>query len=167
MCGLSAADDASQVEAGENHALVRLSRDRPGDPAPDNSSGDRKALLGGWASFISLLFIFFAFLLGLRWVRRKLMWRLRNRLIVTYMFIGVIPVILLVARWRSSRAICSPDSLLRMSQCQTCNRSCNTWMRPTIRWRISFASLARDGKLKHELAREIATASDETSATAR
>ena len=32
----------------------------------------------------------------LRWVRRRLMWRLRNRLIVTYVFIGVIPIILLV-----------------------------------------------------------------------
>ena len=35
-------------------------------------------------------------LLGLRWVRRVAMWRLRNRLIVTYVFIGVIPVGLLL-----------------------------------------------------------------------
>ena len=27
----------------------------------------------------------------------RLMWRLRNRLIVTYVFIGVIPIVLLVA----------------------------------------------------------------------
>ena len=33
---------------------------------------------------------------GFGWVRQKLLWRLRNRLIVTYVFIGVIPVILLV-----------------------------------------------------------------------
>ena len=31
-----------------------------------------------------------------RWLRAKLLWRLRNRLIVTYVFIGVIPVFLLV-----------------------------------------------------------------------
>lgn len=31
------------------------------------------------------------------WVRAKLLWRLRNRLIVTYVFIGVIPALLLVA----------------------------------------------------------------------
>jgi len=34
---------------------------------------------------------------GFGWVRQKLLWRLRNRLIVTYVFIGVIPVLLLVA----------------------------------------------------------------------
>ncbi len=43
---------------------------------------------------ISVLFLFFA---GLGWVRQKLLWRLRNRLIVTYVFIGVIPALLLVA----------------------------------------------------------------------
>src|SRR5947209_1536418 len=35
--------------------------------------------------------------LALRWVRHKLLWRLRNRLIVTYVFIGVIPVLLIGA----------------------------------------------------------------------
>ena len=38
--------------------------------------------------------------MGLRWIRRRLMWRLRNRLIVTYIFIGVIPIMLLVAMAR-------------------------------------------------------------------
>ena len=33
----------------------------------------------------------------MRWARAKMLWRLRNRLIVTYVFIGVIPVVLLVA----------------------------------------------------------------------
>jgi sigma-B regulation protein RsbU (phosphoserine phosphatase) len=33
---------------------------------------------------------------GYRWLRSQLLWRLRNRLIVTYVFIGVIPVFLLV-----------------------------------------------------------------------
>jgi sigma-B regulation protein RsbU (phosphoserine phosphatase) len=35
--------------------------------------------------------------LALRWFRRTVMWRLRNRLIVTYVFIAVIPVVLLLA----------------------------------------------------------------------
>jgi phosphoserine phosphatase RsbU/P len=35
--------------------------------------------------------------LGVRWASSRLLWRLRNRLIVTYIFIGVIPLILLVA----------------------------------------------------------------------
>jgi len=52
--------------------------------------------LGGWVILLSLVVITFFVLLGIRWVRQKLMWGLRNRLIVTYMFIGVIPAILLV-----------------------------------------------------------------------
>ena len=36
-------------------------------------------------------------LLLYRWLRQNLMWRLRNRLVVTYIFIGVIPVLLLIA----------------------------------------------------------------------
>ena len=55
------------------------------------------ASLGGWATFLAvssgLLFSF----LGFGWLRRKVLWRLRNRLIVTYVFIGVIPAVLLVA----------------------------------------------------------------------
>jgi sigma-B regulation protein RsbU (phosphoserine phosphatase) len=52
--------------------------------------------LGGWVRFLlfdaALLFCIVAF----RGLRRKVLWRLRNRLIVTYMFIGVIPVVLLL-----------------------------------------------------------------------
>jgi phosphoserine phosphatase RsbU/P len=55
------------------------------------------ASLGGWATFLAvssgLLFLF----LGFGWLKRKVLWRLRNRLIVTYVFIGVIPAVLLVA----------------------------------------------------------------------
>ena len=52
--------------------------------------------LGGWVSFLSVLAIVLFALVGFRWLRKQLLWRLRNRLIVTYVFIGVIPVILLV-----------------------------------------------------------------------
>jgi len=52
--------------------------------------------IGGWVKFLvfdaAALFSIVAF----RWLRWKLLWRLRNRLIVTYVFIGVIPAILLV-----------------------------------------------------------------------
>src|ERR1700690_2518409 len=54
-------------------------------------------MLSGWASFIVFVFAACGCLMLLRWVRRQLMWRLRNRLIVTYVFIGVIPIVLLVA----------------------------------------------------------------------
>src|SRR5208283_5329572 len=54
-------------------------------------------MLSGWATFLIFIFVVCAALMFLRWVRRQLMWRLRNRLIVTYVFIGVIPIILLVS----------------------------------------------------------------------
>ena len=53
--------------------------------------------LGGWVGILSVLAIILLSVLAYRWLKAKLLWRLRNRLIVTYMFIGVIPVILLVA----------------------------------------------------------------------
>jgi sigma-B regulation protein RsbU (phosphoserine phosphatase) len=53
--------------------------------------------LGGWVKFL----LFGAALLGcivaFRSLKRKVLWRLRNRLIVTYVFIGVIPAVLLIA----------------------------------------------------------------------
>lgn len=53
--------------------------------------------LGGWVSFLSFVAILLFLVLAFRWVKAKMLWRLRNRLIVTYVFIGVIPVVLLVA----------------------------------------------------------------------
>lgn len=55
------------------------------------------ASLGGWVTFLSFVVILLFAILGFRWLKKKMLWRLRNRLIVTYMFIGVIPVMLLVA----------------------------------------------------------------------
>lgn len=53
--------------------------------------------LSGWVDFLvfdaAILFAILAF----RWVKQHALWRLRNRLIVTYVFIGVIPAVLLVA----------------------------------------------------------------------
>src|ERR1700691_575365 len=52
--------------------------------------------LQGWVIFLSALTIVLLAIAGFRWVRTQLLWRLRNRLIVTYVFIGVIPIVLLV-----------------------------------------------------------------------
>src|SRR5258708_11059695 len=54
------------------------------------------ASLTGWVTFLSVLAIVLIALAGCRWMRSQMLWRLRNRLIVTYVFIGVIPVFLLV-----------------------------------------------------------------------
>ena len=53
--------------------------------------------LSGWVFFLSFGVIVLFAILAYRWLKAKLLWRLRNRLIVTYIFIGVIPAALLVA----------------------------------------------------------------------
>jgi sigma-B regulation protein RsbU (phosphoserine phosphatase) len=53
--------------------------------------------LGGWVSFLSFLVIVLFSILAFRWLKAKALWRLRNRLIITYVFIGFIPLVLLVA----------------------------------------------------------------------
>jgi sigma-B regulation protein RsbU (phosphoserine phosphatase) len=58
--------------------------------------GPGAASVSGWIVFLSYLSFCLLAILGIRWFRNHLMWALRNRLIVTYMFIGVIPVVLLV-----------------------------------------------------------------------
>ena len=52
--------------------------------------------LGGWVEFLAFLAIVLFSVLAFRWLKRRVLWRLRNRLIVTYVFIGVIPAALLV-----------------------------------------------------------------------
>ena len=62
---------------------------RRASPAPSAS-------LEGWVVFLSVLAIVLLAIAGYCWLRSQLLWRLRNRLNVTYVFIGVIPDFLLV-----------------------------------------------------------------------
>jgi sigma-B regulation protein RsbU (phosphoserine phosphatase) len=52
--------------------------------------------LGGWVEFLAFLAVVLFSILAFRFLKRRVLWRLRNRLIVTYVFIGVIPAVLLV-----------------------------------------------------------------------
>jgi phosphoserine phosphatase RsbU/P len=52
--------------------------------------------LRGWIIFLSVIVIVLLSVLAARWLSSRMLWRLRNRLIVTYVFIGVMPLILLV-----------------------------------------------------------------------
>src|SRR5262249_3040063 len=52
--------------------------------------------LGGWVTFLTFVVGVLALILIYRWLKAKMLWRLRNRLIVTYVFIGVTPVVLLL-----------------------------------------------------------------------
>ncbi len=53
--------------------------------------------LGGWVTLFTFICLILFSILAYRWLKAKLLWRLRNRLIVTYVFIGVTPVVLLIA----------------------------------------------------------------------
>src|SRR5215470_5889083 len=54
------------------------------------------ATLSGWTLFLSFVIAFLLSVLAARWSASRMLWRLRNRLIVTYVFIGVIPFFLLI-----------------------------------------------------------------------
>jgi sigma-B regulation protein RsbU (phosphoserine phosphatase) len=55
------------------------------------------ASLRSWGTGLSVVAVILLLLLAFRWMRQNLLWRVRNRLIVTYMFIGVIPVVLILS----------------------------------------------------------------------
>jgi sigma-B regulation protein RsbU (phosphoserine phosphatase) len=52
--------------------------------------------LTGWIIFLSALAVVLLSILGSRWASSRLLWKMRTRLVVTYAFIGVIPLLLLV-----------------------------------------------------------------------
>lgn len=54
-------------------------------------------LLTLWIWVLSFAAIVLLCVLAFRWLKARMLWRLRNRLIVTYVFIGAIPVALLIA----------------------------------------------------------------------
>ncbi len=58
--------------------------------------GRSGSTLGDWVTLLTFVSAILFCWLGIRVLREKLLWRLRNRLIVTYVFIGVIPLVLLV-----------------------------------------------------------------------
>src|SRR5690349_21018977 len=53
--------------------------------------------LAGWTVFLGWTLAILLLARGLRWLRDHVMWSVRNRLIVTYLFIGGVPVTLAVA----------------------------------------------------------------------
>jgi sigma-B regulation protein RsbU (phosphoserine phosphatase) len=117
-------------------------------------------MLSGWATFLSFIFVCCGIFMLLRWVRRQLMWRLRNRLIVTYMFIGVIPILLLLAMGllagylfagQFATYVAMSDLQSELHHLETANRS----------MAMQFRNLAISEKLNGQLAAEIASASDE------
>jgi phosphoserine phosphatase RsbU/P len=116
--------------------------------------------VGGWATLFSLAFSVFAIALLCRWAYRPLLWRLRNRLIVTYLFIGVMPILLLLVmggtasflfagQFATYVAISDLDSELQ--HLQAANDALAAQLFP----------LQRTGKLDEPIAGELTRASDE------
>ena len=118
-------------------------------------------LLSVWATLITYVFGFCLVLRGMRWARRKLMWRLRNRLILTYVFIGVIPVVLLISMVLLAGYIFAGQFATYIALADLDNELQHlTAVNNALA--EQFRSLTLMGKLTPQLAAEISRSSDES-----
>jgi phosphoserine phosphatase RsbU/P len=53
--------------------------------------------IGGWTAFLGFILFILATILAIRWFRSHVLWSVRNRLLVTYLFVGAVPVMLALA----------------------------------------------------------------------
>src|ERR1700758_1696537 len=118
------------------------------------------AKLGVWAALTTLVFAFFALILGFRVGFRPLLWRLRNRLIVTYLFIGVMPILLLLGMGglagylfagQFATYVATSDFSSELLHLQAANDALAAQLIP----------LENSGKLTEQVAGELTRASDE------
>jgi sigma-B regulation protein RsbU (phosphoserine phosphatase) len=116
--------------------------------------------LSGWATFVTVVFAFCALLLIFRWAWRHLMWRLRNRLIVTYIFIGVIPIVLLLlmAGVGSYLAAGQFATYIALSDLQSALHHLEA---ANDALAAQLSTLERSGKLNEQTAGELTAASHE------
>ena len=119
------------------------------------------SMVSVWATITTFLFIVFILLRGARWARQALLWRLRNRLIVTYVFIGVIPIVLLISMFLLAGYLFAGQFATYIALSDLNNQlqhlaNANHSMAAQIR------KLAQQGKLTPEMVAEIAAASAES-----
>src|SRR6266566_7509791 len=55
-----------------------------------------RAPQSGFLLFLAVLAFGYVMVRGFRWARKHLLWSLRNRLVIAYLFIAVVPVLLLL-----------------------------------------------------------------------
>ncbi len=117
-------------------------------------------MLSVWASLITYVFVACLVIQGYRWARHALLWRLRNRLIVTYVFIGVIPIVLLISMFllatylfagQFATYVALADLDIELQHLTAANDALAS----------QFRSLTQMGRLTPQLAAEIASASNE------
>jgi len=53
--------------------------------------------IGDWTGLLGFVLFILAFILAVRWFRSHVLWSVRNRLLVTYLFVGAVPVTLALA----------------------------------------------------------------------
>jgi phosphoserine phosphatase RsbU/P len=120
------------------------------------------AKLSGWATFVTLVFAFCALWLSSRWTWQKFMWRLRHRLIITYIFIGIIPIMLLLLivslgsylfAGQFATYIVISDLQSKLQHLGAANDALAAELR----------TLQRSGKLNKQIAGELSTVSGEDS----
>jgi sigma-B regulation protein RsbU (phosphoserine phosphatase) len=118
------------------------------------------ARLSGWATLITLGFAFCGLVLGFRVGFRPLLWRLRNRLIVTYLFIGVMPILLLLGMGglagylfagQFATYVATSDFSSELLHLQAANDALAAQLIP----------LENSGRLSEQIAGELTRASDE------
>jgi sigma-B regulation protein RsbU (phosphoserine phosphatase) len=118
-------------------------------------------LLSVWAALITYVFVFCLILRGMRWARQRLMWRLRNRLILTYVFIGVIPIVLLIAMVLLAGYIFAGQFATYIALADLDNELQHlTAVNNALA--EQFRSLTVMGKLTPQLAAEVASSSDDS-----
>jgi phosphoserine phosphatase RsbU/P len=83
--------------------------------------------MSDWATFGSIVFAFCVLWLASRWALRHLMWRLRNRLMVAYIFIGVIPIVLLLLMAGVGAYLVASQFATYILQSRICSPSCSGW----------------------------------------
>lgn len=117
-------------------------------------------MLSVWTALLTYIFVVCLLLRGVRWARQALLWRLRNRLIVTYVFIGVIPIILLISMFllaaylfagQFATYVALADLDIELQHLTAANNALAAQVR----------TLTQSGKLTPQLAAEISSASDE------
>jgi len=118
------------------------------------------SMLSVWTTLITYIFVVCLVLRGYRWARQAMLWRLRNRLIVTYIFIGVIPIVLLISMFllaaylfagQFATYVALADLDIELEHLTAANNALAG----------QYRTLTQSGKLTPQLASEIASASDE------
>jgi phosphoserine phosphatase RsbU/P len=114
----------------------------------------------GLATSVTVVFAFCTFLLTFRWAWRRLMWRLRHRLIVTYIFIGVIPIVLLLLMAGVGSYLFAGQfaTYIAISDLQSALQHLEA-ANDALAAQLSI--LQRSGKLNEQIAGELATVSGE------